>query len=215
MTTLIDRRRSYVAGRWVEGDVDLRGREPGRRVDGRRGRRRRRSPRSSGPSPRPAAASTRACGPTCPPPSGPARLHALPRPRRRRAKDDLVPTMIAEAGQPRGFAEGSQFDDGHGPGPLDRSTSTCRCPTRSPTRSRSTSSCAGRVALSVRRHEPVGVVTAITPYNARASSWRSRRSFPALMAGNSVILRPSPLTPISSLVVRRRRRRRRASRPAC
>ena len=24
----------------------------------------------------------------------------------------------------------------------------------------------GRVALSIRRHEPVGVVTAITPYNA-------------------------------------------------
>ena len=32
---------------------------------------------------------------------------------------------------------------------------------------RSTSSSRGRVALSVRRHEPVGVVAAITPYNAR------------------------------------------------
>ena len=55
-------------------------------------------------------------------------------------KDDLVHTMILEAGQPRGFAEGSQFDDGHGPGPARRSTSTCRCATRSRTRSPSTSS---------------------------------------------------------------------------
>ena len=57
----------------------------------------------------------------------------------------------------------------------------------------------GRVALSVRRHEPVGVVAAITPYNA-AVIMAFQKLIPALMAGNSVILRPSPLTPISSLI---------------
>jgi len=57
----------------------------------------------------------------------------------------------------------------------------------------------GRVALSVRRYEPVGVVTAITPYNA-ALIMAFQKLIPALMAGNSVILRPSPLTPISSLI---------------
>ena len=57
----------------------------------------------------------------------------------------------------------------------------------------------GRVALSLRRHEPVGVVTAITPYNA-ALIMGFQKLIPALMAGNSVILRPSPLTPISSLI---------------
>ena len=57
----------------------------------------------------------------------------------------------------------------------------------------------GRVALSIRRHEPVGVVTAITPYNA-ALIMGFQKLIPALMAGNSVILRPSPLTPISSLI---------------
>ena len=57
----------------------------------------------------------------------------------------------------------------------------------------------GRVALSIRRHEPVGVVAAITPYNA-ALIMGFQKLIPALMAGNSVILRPSPLTPISSLV---------------
>ena len=57
---------------------------------------------------------------------------------------------------------------------------------------------AGRVALSVRRYEPVGVVAAITPYNA-AIIMAFQKVVPALLAGNSVVLRPSPLTPISSL----------------
>ena len=57
----------------------------------------------------------------------------------------------------------------------------------------------GRVALSIRRHEPIGVVAAITPYNA-AIVMAFQKLIPALMAGNSVILRPSPLTPISSLI---------------
>ena len=56
----------------------------------------------------------------------------------------------------------------------------------------------GRVALSIRRHEPVGVVAAITPYNG-AVIMAFQKLIPALMAGNSVILRPSPLTPLSSL----------------
>ena len=47
--------------------------------------------------------------------------------------------------------------------------------------------------------EPVGVVAAITPYNA-ALIMAFQKLVPALMAGSSVILRPSPLTPISSLV---------------
>ena len=57
----------------------------------------------------------------------------------------------------------------------------------------------GRVALSIRRHEPVGVVAPITPYNG-ALIMAFQKLIPALMAGNSVILRPSPLTPLSSLV---------------
>ncbi len=56
----------------------------------------------------------------------------------------------------------------------------------------------GRVAVSIRRHEPIGVVAAITPYNG-AIIMAFQKLIPALMAGNSVILRPSPLTPPSSL----------------
>jgi acyl-CoA reductase-like NAD-dependent aldehyde dehydrogenase len=43
------------------------------------------------------------------------------------------------------------------------------------------------------------VVSAITPYNA-AVLMAFQKLVPALMAGNTVILRPSPLTPISSLI---------------
>jgi aldehyde dehydrogenase (NAD+) len=114
---------------------------------------------------------------------------------------DLVPTIVAEAGQPTRFAEltqvrgglalarnlidlyGSMCHEEPNPVPLDELVQ-------------------GRVALSVRRHEPVGVVTAITPYNA-ALLMAFQKLVPALMAGNSVVLRPSPLTPISSLVLGR------------
>jgi acyl-CoA reductase-like NAD-dependent aldehyde dehydrogenase len=114
-------------------------------------------------------------------------------------RDEVVPTLVAEAGQPTGFADMTQVTgglalarntidlylsmshEGHNPVPVDELLR-------------------GRVALSLRRHEPVGVVTAITPYNA-ALMMAFQKIIPALMAGNSVLLRPSPLTPISSLVL--------------
>ena len=48
--------------------------------------------------------------------------------------------------------------------------------------------------------EPVGVVTAITPYNAPYLVNISK-IFPALLAGNTVILKPSPFTPFSALLL--------------
>ncbi|MBY8862850.1 aldehyde dehydrogenase family protein [Nocardia sp. CA2R105] len=113
-------------------------------------------------------------------------------------RDALVATMVAEAGQPLAFAERSQFLSGI---TLARNTielyltmpeeRTNPVPVDELTR--------GRVALSIRRYEPVGVVTAITPYNA-AFIMALQKIVPALLTGNSVILRPSPLTPISSLI---------------
>jgi acyl-CoA reductase-like NAD-dependent aldehyde dehydrogenase len=109
----------------------------------------------------------------------------------------LVATMVAEAGQPPAFAERAQYSSGmilarntidlflalaeeeSNPVPVDELT-------------------LGRVALSIRRYEPIGVVSAITPYNG-AIIMAFQKLLPALMAGNSVILRPSPLTPVSSL----------------
>jgi acyl-CoA reductase-like NAD-dependent aldehyde dehydrogenase len=115
--------------------------------------------------------------------------------------DVLVPTIVAEAGQSTRFAEMTQLLAGTG---LARQTidlyqsmeheQASPVPVDDLVR--------GRVALSIRRHEPVGVVSAITPYNA-AVIMGFQKLIPALMAGNSVILRPSPLTPISSLIFAR------------
>ena len=56
------------------------------------------------------------------------------------------------------------------------------------------------VALSIRRYEACGVVGAITPYNfpLQTNVWKV---FSALAAGCSVVLRPSPLTPLTALAL--------------
>jgi len=114
------------------------------------------------------------------------------------SRAELIPTLVGEAGQPIRFAETTQLGAGIA---IARQTidlylsmsheQASPVPVDDLVR--------GRVALSVRRHEPVGVVTAITPYNA-ALLMGLQKLIPALMAGNSVILRPSPLTPLSSLI---------------
>ncbi|CAN7260175.1 aldehyde dehydrogenase family protein [Phenylobacterium sp. LjRoot225] len=57
----------------------------------------------------------------------------------------------------------------------------------------------GGAIQSLRRYEPMGVVAAISAYNAPfyINVWKV---LPALIAGNCVILRPSPLTPLSALI---------------
>ena len=113
-------------------------------------------------------------------------------------REALIDTIMGEAGQPRMMAEGAQVTMGLN---LARQTidlylsmsheDTNPVPIDDLVR--------GRVALSIRRHEPVGVVSAITPYNG-AIIMAFQKLIPALLTGNSVILRPSPLTPLSSLV---------------
>lgn len=55
------------------------------------------------------------------------------------------------------------------------------------------------VVQSIRLYQPLGVVTAIAAYNVPlyTALWKV---VPALLTGNSVILRPNPLTPISSMI---------------
>jgi len=54
--------------------------------------------------------------------------------------------------------------------------------------------------LNYTRHEPIGVVAQITPWNAPLFTccWQVA---PAICAGNGVVLKPSELTPLSSLVI--------------
>jgi aldehyde dehydrogenase (NAD+) len=111
--------------------------------------------------------------------------------------EKLVASMVAEAGQPIVFAEMAQYTSGLA---LARQTidlylrlaheESNQVPLDELTK--------GQITLSIRRYEPMGVVVAITPYNG-AIIMAFQKLIAALMAGNSVILRPSPLTPISSL----------------
>lgn len=52
---------------------------------------------------------------------------------------------------------------------------------------------------SIRRYGPVGVVAAIAAYNVPfyTALWKV---VPALLAGNTVVLRPNPLTPLSAMI---------------
>ena len=56
------------------------------------------------------------------------------------------------------------------------------------------------VTLSIRRYEPCGVVAAITPYNfpLQTNVWKV---FSALATGCTVVLRPSPLCPLTALAL--------------
>jgi aldehyde dehydrogenase (NAD+) len=112
-------------------------------------------------------------------------------------REPFIATMVAEAGQPRMFAEMAQFSAGI---TLARNTIELyqSLPEEEANPVPVDELIRGRVAISIRRFEPVGVVSAVTPYNG-AVIMAFQKLIPALMAGNSVILRPSPLTPISSL----------------
>jgi aldehyde dehydrogenase (NAD+) len=112
--------------------------------------------------------------------------------------DQLNATMVAEAGQSMMFAERAQYSAGmaYSRDTIDLYQSmsheeTNPLPVDHMVR--------GGLVVSIRRHEPIGVVSCITPYNG-AIIMAFQKLIPALMAGNSVVLRPSPLTPISSLV---------------
>ena len=111
----------------------------------------------------------------------------------------LVDTMVAEAGQPVFFAERTQLGAGL---TLARDTIDLYLSLRHEEVNQVPvdSLLASGLTLSVRRYEPVGVVAAITPYNA-AFMMAMQKIVPALLAGCSVIVRPSPLTPLSSLVL--------------
>lgn len=58
----------------------------------------------------------------------------------------------------------------------------------------------GQFVQSLRRYTPIGVVAAIAAYNFPfyTALWKV---IPALVAGNTIVLRPSPLTPLSALVL--------------
>ena len=63
------------------------------------------------------------------------------------------------------------------------------------------------------RREPIGVVGSIAPWNypLQMAAWKI---LPAIAAGNTIVLKPAEITPLTSLALRRGGQRGRASRPA-
>lgn len=115
-------------------------------------------------------------------------------------RDLLVETVIAEAGCPRSVTEVAQVDMA-----LASITELCDLYAAMPEWEHnevplSQYTAGSQVRLSIRRYEPTGVVAAITPYNFPfiTNVWKI---VPALLAGCSVVLRPSPLTPLEALVM--------------
>jgi acyl-CoA reductase-like NAD-dependent aldehyde dehydrogenase len=114
-------------------------------------------------------------------------------------RDLLVDTVIAEAGAPYENATtiqvGAALDHAHQIPDLYLGLTQQEYNPIPP----SGHTPAGRVAVSMNVYEPVGVVSAISAYNFPfyLNVWKT---LPALMAGCSLVLRPSPLTPLSAML---------------
>ena len=116
--------------------------------------------------------------------------------------DDLRALIVTETGMPiKSFALPAQVD-----GPLRQMEAMLDLCLKLPEIEDNPISLDERVntmggfVQSIRRHVPVGVVAAISAYNfpLHISLWKM---LPALATGNCVILRPSPLTPLSALAL--------------
>ena len=111
-------------------------------------------------------------------------------------RDELVDLIIAEAGAARWVAEGLQFDTGfkYAEWFAERTASFPFLDPLPPQVS------ARGLGQGVILKEPVGVVAAITPFNFPLYLNLSK-VVPALAAGNSVVLKPSPYTPMEAFVL--------------
>jgi aldehyde dehydrogenase (NAD+) len=114
-------------------------------------------------------------------------------------RDQLVATVIAEAGAPHAnttdIQVGAPLDHAH---LIPELALQLQNQEYNPVPPEGLNP-SGRVAASMNVYEPVGVVSAISAYNFPfyLNVWKT---FPALMAGCSVVLRPSPLTPLSAML---------------
>lgn len=114
-------------------------------------------------------------------------------------RDVLTETVIAEAGCPRTFSQMMQVGMGLTSG-RDLVQLARTLPEWEHNELPLSEYVAGNsVKLSIRRYEPVGVVAAISPSNFPFTTnvWKV---FPALATGCTVVLRPSPATPLEATI---------------
>ena len=111
-------------------------------------------------------------------------------------RDDLVDLIVAEAGCARPFAQALQFDT-----PLRYAQWFAERAATFPYVEPLPVQVSPRgLGQGVIRKEPIGVVAAITPFNFPLYL-NLVKVVPALAMGNSVVLKPSPFTPLEALVL--------------
>ncbi|MBO9376667.1 aldehyde dehydrogenase family protein [Sphingomonas histidinilytica] len=115
-------------------------------------------------------------------------------------KDEIIAILIAEAGATVSLANGAQWATGmkHFRYYMEAAAQDFTKLSRP-----EVTPAAGGVkwlGTSVVRYDPVGVVAVITPYNY-PFMLNLVKSVPALLMGNTVVLKPSPYTPYSALVL--------------
>ena len=113
-------------------------------------------------------------------------------------REQIIPLLIAEAGATAALANGAQWATGmkHFRYYLEKAMEDFT------KLSRAEVTPSGNVkwlGTSVVRYDPVGPVSVITPYNY-PFMLNLVKCVPALLMGNSVILKPSPYTPFSALL---------------
>ena len=107
-------------------------------------------------------------------------------------KDEIIPLLIAEAGATVALANGAQWATGmkHFRYYLERAAEDFTKMSRPEV--------TGKIlGTSIVRYDPVGVVSVITPYNYPFMI-NLVKSVPALLMGNTVVLKPSPYTPFAA-----------------
>jgi acyl-CoA reductase-like NAD-dependent aldehyde dehydrogenase len=102
--------------------------------------------------------------------------------------DELSRLLMLETGKPKRFADGEV----ESAGPWLRYFADLEIPRRIVQDDES--------ALIEVAHRPLGVVAAITAWNGPVGLW-SWKVAPALRAGNTVVLKPSPFTPLATLLL--------------
>jgi len=115
-------------------------------------------------------------------------------------RDVLTETVIAEAGCPLGFTQMMQVGMGLASS-RDLVGLARALPEWEHNEMPMSEYVAGdKVKLSIRRYEPMGVVSAITPSNFpfTTNMWKI---VPALVTGCTVVLRPSPATPLEATIL--------------
>ena len=115
-------------------------------------------------------------------------------------KGDIMRLIIEEAGSTRAIGEMIQFGV---PMQICKSSIELGSKNRdipSVPRTMPGANGASNLVGGVVRREPVGVVAAITPYNF-PFYLNIMKMFPALMTGNTMVLKPSPYTPFAALIL--------------